>query len=125
MKSDFPASYASNNSVEVLATVLALNLATATFLIGGFLNLEGKAKITAFDNARREIRHNLYAMAILFGFNLILAAMVGKSTSTVFSTNIQWTNVFSTLTVSVLFFYVYLLMEIIRAAFKLKAPTVD
>lgn len=119
---DFSVSYAVDHSLEILATIFALNVATATFLIGGLLNIEERAKKNLFDGARREIKHNIYAMSGLFGLNLVLVALIGESVRFVPGTKIELNDVLGTLVVAILVFYIYLLLEIISAEFKIKIP---
>lgn len=120
--SDFSAHYAKNNSIEILATIYALNIATATFLIGSLLNIEERIKEDAFDGARREIKHNLYAMTVLFGLNIVFVAMLGNQEGVIATTGIKINDAIATGVIAILFFYVYLLLEVIRAAFRIRVP---
>lgn len=123
---NFSVTYARENAVEILATVFALNVATATFLIGTLLNIEDRAKMSVFDKARKEIAHNLYTMAALFVVNLFLVACVKEHASANFIplTQIPVNSVLAAFVIGILLFYIYLLMEIVSAAFKLRAPNI-
>jgi hypothetical protein len=123
MKSDFPISYAVSDSIAVLATIIALNFATATFLVGTLLNIEEKVNQDVFAGPREEIKQNVNVMAALLLFNILLVALIAQSRHVeLWHTGIQLNYVLATFVLAVLFYYVILLLEIISAAIALRVP---
>lgn len=122
MNSNFPINYAKNNSIEILATLFALNIASASFLIGSLLNIEEKVKKDVFTSARKEIKDNLYVMTGLFGLNIFLVALINDKSTELLRTGIKVDYIFATIVVAVLIAYIYLLMEIISAVFHIRVP---
>lgn len=120
MGSDFPVTFALNSSIEVMGTILALNVASATFLIGSLLSLEEKTgDNTIFKGPRKEIRQNIVAMAALFVLNVFLVACIN---GVKLELGLNGTTVFSGLVFSALFFQLYLLLEIVFATFSIHNP---
>ena len=62
-------------SLGIVATVLALNVATVTFLIGHLVNLETKAEEPIFKDTKKEVKDNVYFM---FGMFLIIIFLVSS-----------------------------------------------
>lgn len=122
LSSDFPTEYAKNNSIEVLVTVLALNVATAAFLVGSLLNIEEKVGMDVFNSSRTEIKHNILAMCITLVLNVMLVAAIAGSQRYIPGTLIEINNVLSGGVITILFFNVYLLTELITAAFRIRVP---
>lgn len=65
-------SFLKNQSIGIVATVLALNIATVTFLLGHLVTLETKANKPLFKNTKKEVRHNVYFMTVMF-FSLLFS----------------------------------------------------
>ncbi|MDB5184971.1 MAG: hypothetical protein JWN38_779 [Candidatus Saccharibacteria bacterium] len=123
MKSGFPVEYATADSISVLATVFALNFATATFLIGSLLNIEEKVGRNVFDEPRKEIKQNLYAMAGLLGLNVLVVSLIDKSRIIhIFHTQITLNDILGMLVLAILFFYIALLIEVINGALNIRNP---
>jgi hypothetical protein len=64
--------FARDQSLQIMATVLALNIATVTFITGGFLSVEKDKDSRLFDGTRKELRHNVITMAFLFLSNIFV-----------------------------------------------------
>ena len=68
------------NSLEIMGTVLALNIATATFLVGQLMNIELQLKAEVFTKSKKEIKHNIMFMIVVFVLQLmVLTAIPGDS----------------------------------------------
>lgn len=61
-------------AVGIVATILALNIATITFLLGHLVTIETKANQSLFSRTRKEIRDNVYFMTCMFVLIFSLAA---------------------------------------------------
>lgn len=71
--------FAKELSLNILLTLLALSIATVTFLLGQVILLETKYR-SRFKNFRRELKHNIYFMTVLCGLDFIVASASGKHT---------------------------------------------
>lgn len=78
--SGFIVKYATDQSLQVMATALALNIATISFITGNFLSLERKAGKMFFNETRKELRQNVLAMVITFLINFAVVAGIGTET---------------------------------------------
>jgi hypothetical protein len=73
-----------NQSLSIMGTALAINIATSAFLVGQLLTIEINFKKPIFDNSKKEIKHNLIFMIIVFLlqlFFLLLTPIAEKDTS--------------------------------------------
>lgn len=75
-------SFLKQNSLEIMGTVLALNIATATFLVGQLMNIELQLKMEVFTKSKREIKHNILFMIIIFVLQLMVLTAIPSDTST-------------------------------------------
>lgn len=121
--SNFPVDYAVGSSVGVLSGILALNIATATFLSSGLLNIENGLKKNYFDNVRREIKQIVLSMVIAFAINILCLAVIRDGAKITSFEHIDWQSIIpATLSLAVLCFYIYSLYEVTRAAINIKNP---
>lgn len=123
MKSDFPVSYSLSDSIPVLSTILALNFATATFLVGSLLSIEERLGEDVFNDSRKEIKHNLYTMAGLLFLNIGIVSFMNLARKIeILNSGVELNNLLAILVFAILSFYVVLLLEIITAAVNLRIP---
>lgn len=66
-------------SIGIVATVLALNIATITFLLGHLVTIETKANKEIFTNTKKEIQDNIYFMTGLFAALFIVVTLMNES----------------------------------------------
>jgi hypothetical protein len=64
-------------SIGVIATLIALNVATVTFLLGNLMSVEQKAEKELFKNTKTEIRHNVFFMFGAF-FAQVIFVIIGS-----------------------------------------------
>ena len=69
--SAFVGKFLQDQALQIMGTILALNLATAAFLVGHLTDIEMKEKKALFDNSMREIKHNIYCMLAIFLLELL------------------------------------------------------
>jgi hypothetical protein len=119
---NFPLEYAKDSSIGVLATILALNVATATFLIGSLLSIESDLGKTHFKNTRNELQQNIIVMAVTFVLNIIvvITSQLGNNSFVIMNIDIKTVSII--LVFAILFFNVYLLIEVVLASFKIRTP---
>lgn len=123
MGSGFPVDYARNDSIAVLSTILALNFATATFLVGSMLNIEEKTGEDTFLKPRKELSQNIKVMSVLLGLNILTVSSINPAKGIhLFGSNILLSDALATVTLAILLFYIALLLEVITAAIALRVP---
>lgn len=75
---DFISRVLEQETLSIMATLLGLNLATASFLVATLTTVEQKAGGTFFDDARKEIKQNLQLLIGLF-FAAFILLMIGTA----------------------------------------------
>lgn len=113
--------FSQNQSISVLATILALNVAVVTFMMGTLLSIEAKADKTLFANTRKELLDNIIFMTVLFLINFTVVA--ANKTGFGFMANNTYFNVefiLSSLTVLIVVLTILAMYEIVRATFQVK-----
>lgn len=73
--SNFLYTFSTSQSLTIIATVLAINVAVITFLIGNLITLESMSKKVHFKNTRKELRANIYLMLVIFGINFLVVSI--------------------------------------------------
>ncbi len=71
-KSTFLEDFIKNQSLQIMGTILALNVATSSFLVGHLTNIEITLRKKIFGKSKGEIKHNLMFMLVAFFLDLIL-----------------------------------------------------
>lgn len=79
--STFLIDLARNQSVGVMGTILALNIATVTFLLSHLSSIESKHGSEVFSGTKKEIRLSAYAIVVIFIMNISLVSYMPTSTS--------------------------------------------
>ena len=79
--SSFIIKFSTEQSLQIMATALALNVATISFITGNFLSIEHKTKTPIFNETRKELRHNILFMVVLFVISFIVVSGVGTDIS--------------------------------------------
>lgn len=119
--SDFLYEFARNQSVGVTATVLAINVAVVTFIVGTLISIETRLKKNLFNKTRIELRHNLVFMAVLFLLNFVV--VVANKPGILFHFNqvaIDITYILTAFTALVIVLNVIAMYEIVGTVFQLK-----
>lgn len=110
-----------NQSLGILATILALNIASVTFAIGTLISIEIRAKKTIFRKTRKELHDNIVFMVILFLLGIILVVFnTGNQQVVIQNTTIDISQLLTYLSTLVLVLSVLAMYEIVRAVFKLR-----
>lgn len=110
-----------NQSLGIMATILALNVASVTFILGTLITIEIKARKTIFNETRGQLHHNIIFMTILFLMNI--AFVVGNKAGLVINVGsyvIDITMILSFVSMCLLVLVVIAMYEIIQAVFQLK-----
>lgn len=68
-----------SETLSILATILGLQLATASFLLTSLSTFELRAGLNVFDESRKEIKENLYLL--VFTFLVALVVLVIDTTN--------------------------------------------
>ena len=118
---DILTDFIKNQSLGILATILALNIASVTFAIGTLISIEIRAKKTIFRNTRKELHDNIIFMIVLFLLGIILVVFnTGNQHVVVQGEDINISQILTYLSTLVLVLSVLAMYEIVRAVFKLK-----
>lgn len=76
--SDFLIFFARELSLVIMLTILALNVAATTFLLGNLIPLEEKFN-KRFSGTRNELKQNIYFMTALTALNFLCVSSTGKA----------------------------------------------
>jgi len=112
--SKFVGEFLRNQSLQIMGTILALNIATASFLVGHLLDIEMKAGKSIFDDTIRELKHNIYFMLALFILQMISLTLSDAATFVAYK---YWIMGFSLM---LFFAYLFCLYEITATIFSLR-----
>lgn len=118
---DLLLSFIQNQSLGIMATILALNVTSVTFILGTLISIEIKAKKTIFTRTREQLRHNIIFMTVLFLLNLV--AVVGNKgglSAPLGSSIIDVTIILCFISTLFLVLMVIAMYEIVQAVFDLK-----
>jgi uncharacterized membrane protein YphA (DoxX/SURF4 family) len=96
--------------LSIMATLLGLILTTSSFLLSNLNKIEMKLKNSFFEEPKKEIKHNLYFMLILFVITLIILIPH-------FEPNTQFYEYKKIGSISVLLLYLLAFFETIKAIF--------
>jgi hypothetical protein len=106
--------FASDQSVPLMATVLALNVAIVTFLIGHLVTIESQLKKMIFKNTRNELKQNIYLMVVIFFLNFFIVAATKENLSWHFGNkNLDGTLILSSISAFLTILLILALVEII------------
>lgn len=119
-KSNFLQYFTRELSLNILLTLLALSVATVTFLLGQVVLLEAKYN-KRFKNFRRELRQNIYFMTILCGLDFLVASASGKHTFHFAGMNGQ--DLLGYISAVLTIMLVFALIEIVDLVFSLDGTT--
>lgn len=101
--------------LTIIATILGLQLATASFLLTSLSNFELKSGSIFFDDARREIKNNLFLLISIFVLSLMILIF---NTTNFPSYFLVIKKIFS---ISVLLISMYAFYEMIQAIFSFES----
>ncbi len=107
--------FAQDQSMGIIGTILALNIATITFLLGHLYSIEHNANEELFKSTKSEVKQNVYFMAGMFMANLLVLAL-----TPVYNTKmgkLQPAFIMSLISVFLLILVVIALIEIVQAIF--------
>lgn len=116
--SKFVDDFLRNQSLQIMGTILALNIATAAFLVGHLMDIEAKAQKNIFSNSTREIKHNIYFMLIIFFVQMLVLTLRDSSVVITFSSGKYW---FMGCGLVLFFAYLLCLYEITAAIFSVRS----
>lgn len=103
-------------AVGIVATVLALNIATITFLLGHLVTIENKVNKSLFSGTKREVRDNVYFMAAMFV--VMFVAVTAMNARLTWSINSYHFNPLVLLALVAFILVFACLFEIVEAIFK-------
>lgn len=88
---NFLTEFIKNQVPQIMATAMALNIATITFLSGSLVNIERtlKGEKELFKNTRSELKQNIIAMACIYVLNLFVTIFVNNN-NVVFGIEVQY-----------------------------------
>jgi hypothetical protein len=114
-KSSFLTGFLTNQSLQIMGTMLALNVATASFLVGNLTNLEISLKRALFASSKSEIKQNLLFMVVVFLLDLGILIIIPPAVQS----NILFSPEFLSKASSFFLFllYFYALYELTEAIF--------
>ena len=117
--SGFVVEFARGQSSLIMATALAINIATITFLVGNLLGIEEKVGKDGFGKTRSELKQNVIAMAIIFVLNTVVIALISthRSSTGLWSLN----NILGTTSLALLFTFGALVLETSMLVLRIKA----
>lgn len=117
--SGFLPEFLRNQSAQVLGTILALNVATVTYLVSHLLTIEQNAHKTLFTQTKNEIKHNVYFMAVLLIVNLGLSAATQPIINGAKNQNLVLINALNYVNLVVFVLALFALMEMVSTIFKI------
>lgn len=112
---NFLYNFAQNQSMGIMGTILALNIATVTFLLGNLYTIEDKAGKEVFASTKKEVKQNVYFMAGIFLTNLFMLALMPELNSQ--ASGIQPAFVLSLVSLMLIILIIFALIEIVQAIF--------
>lgn len=113
--------FIANQSLGILATILALNIASVTFAVGTLISIEVRAQKTIFRKTRKELHDNIVFMIAVFLLGIVLVVFnTGNLHIVVQGADINISLVLTYLSTLVLVLSVLAMYEIVRAVFKIK-----
>lgn len=107
---DFFCDFLKNQILPISATIIGFNISGVIFLIGHLIQIEGD-----FSNTKKEIKHNIFFMCLLFIF-IILLLFINPIP---FDKSI-FDFIYQSLIMTLFFLQLYAVYEIINAVFNLK-----
>lgn len=110
-------SFIQSQSIQVVATVIAINVATVTFLIGNLVNIEQKAKQDLFSGTKTELKQNIGFMFAVFFVQCLLVTLSAKDYPGQLL-GIDLNSYISFATLMCIFLIFYALAEIVIAVFR-------
>lgn len=111
---EFIHDFLKNQSLQIMGTILALNIATASFLVGHLIDIEIKLECKIFDASVNEIKENIYFMIFLFLLQLFILSFSESLCNINVCYWVKW------LALVNLFLYLYCLYEITAALFTVR-----
>lgn len=118
-KSDFIADFARNQSLLIMATALAINIATITFIAGSLLGIEEKVGKESFKGTRAELKQNVIAMAVLFVINAVVVTLINPHK--VNDDLVSMRNALAALSLTIVFSFGALILETSMLVLRIKA----
>ena len=118
-KSNYVIKFLTDNSLQIVGTIIALNVATVTFLLSNLAIIERTLKKESFKNTRKEIKQNVYFMIVVFPV-LLLCVTPLNNRRIVTNNHIDWRiALLAEAGLILVFFVIYILLEIVGAVFKI------
>lgn len=114
----FISDFLRNQSSEIMGTMLAINLATLTFLVGGLMRIEQELKKEMFSKSVLEIKHNILFMFIVFAVHLLVLAIT--PTTGEYQKKTVYYLVCRGISLSLFSSYIFALWEMTSAVFKVR-----
>jgi len=117
-KSNYSISFLTNQSLQIVGTIIALNVATVTFLLNNLSSIEREVDKELFVATRREIKQNIYTIIAIFP--LLLAVNISINHKVLQAEHLQWSHILlSGLGLLLVFFVIYSMFEIISSVFEI------
>lgn len=115
--SAFIGEFLQGQALQIMGTILALNIATAAFLVGHLTDIEVREKKVIFDNSIKEIKHNIYCMLVVFLAEFITLAIGGTEFIKTTGSYKHWATGFE---VAFFLLYLFCLYEMTTAIFSVR-----
>ena len=114
-KCGFINKFLTEQSLQIMGTILALNIATASFLVGHLMDIEIKKQREIFSSSIKEVRDNIYFMIALF-----ILQLTSLTLNAILKNNVLGANI--TLFLAIIFFltYIFCLFEMTQSVFSLR-----
>lgn len=109
--SRFLCDFLTNQILPISATIVGFNVSGVIFLMGHLLQIKGD-----FSRSKNEIKHNIYFMGIIFVILIFLLFIKPMSFE-----NSLYEFTYQSLIMTLFFFQIYAVYEIISAVFNLKS----
>lgn len=117
LQTNFLESFLKNQSLQIMGTLVGLNITTTAFLVGHLTNIEINLKKILFNNSKREIKHNLYFMIVIFLIQLLLLSAIPSVSSDTQGWVINLKSVLIYLGLAIFLLSIYALYEMTKAIF--------
>lgn len=119
----FYSSFFETQSLSVMGTIMGLNIATAAYITGHLADIEARLdKGEIFSKTRRELKHNIILMIILFILHFVILVVTPDYSSIQITGLMGQITKFGLLGVHTLLFsiYLYALFEMTKVMFSIR-----
>lgn len=117
--SGFLLKFVREQSSGIIGTILALNVATVTYLVSHLLSIEKEAGNPLFSRTKQEIKENIYFMAGILPVNLLILSLIPNLDSKAGLIIGLWSTGASYLSLVLLILTIFALLEIVKAIFRI------